>query len=375
MSVPFIDLSATTREISAELDAAIAATLAENRFIAGPQLEAFEREFAGYCGVRECVGVSNGLDALSLILRALDIGAGDEVIVPADTFIATWFAVSHVGAKPVPVEPDEATFNIDPYKVAAAVTSRTRAIMPVHLYGRPADMDAVNAVARRHNLAVIEDAAQAHGASYCGRRTGSLGTAAGFSFYPTKNLGALGDGGAVTTDDPRLARRIRRLQSYGSPERYVHTEIGFNQRLDELQAAILRVKLRHLDRWNAQRRAVAAAYRARLAATPLRLPNEPEDEGHVWHLYVVRPPDRAAFQRGMGACGVGTLTHYAVAPHLQEAYRSLGLSVGALPISEKLHAEVVSIPMWPQMSNAQIDEVCSSAKAVLAETGVHPGRE
>lgn len=368
MSVPFLDLSATTQEIRAELEFAIAETLSASRFVAGPQVEAFEREFAEYCGVQNCVGVSNGLDALSIILRALEIGSGDEVIVPANTFIATWLAVSHVGAKLVPVEPDEATFNIDPHKLNAAVSTRTRAIIPVHLYGRPADMDAVNAVARRHNLAVIEDAAQAHGATYHGRRTGSLGTAAAFSFYPTKNLGALGDAGAVTTDDEHLARRIRRLRNYGSLERYVHAELGFNQRLDELQAAILRVKLRYLDCWNAKRRQVASVYRSRLEATPLRLPDAPEGTDHVWHLYVVRPPDRAVFQRGMQACGVETLIHYAVAPHLQEAYRSLSLSVGDLPISEKLHSEVVSLPMWPQISSAQIEKVCSSVGAVLSET-------
>jgi dTDP-4-amino-4,6-dideoxygalactose transaminase len=371
VSVLFNDVSATTCEIRAELDLAIAETLTANRFIAGPQLDAFESEFAAYCGVGNCVGVSNGLDALSIILRALDIGGGDEVIVPANTFAATWLAVSHVGAKPVPVEPDERTFNIAADRIEAAISSRTRAIMAVHLYGRPAEMDAVNDVAMRHNLVVIEDAAQAHGATYRGRKTGSLGRVAAFSFYPTKNLGAVGDAGAVTTDDPSLAQRIRRLRNYGSLERYIFSEIGFNQRLDELQAAVLRVKLRHLDRWNEQRRAVAAAYRAGLSVTPLRLPDAPEDGAHVWHLYVVRTADRAAFQRGMGARGVQTLIHYPVAPHLQEAYRSLGLSVGALPISERLHAEVISLPMWPQMSCTQIEEVCSSVKAIFAETSIN----
>ena len=264
--IPFLDLRASYLELKTALDSAFQRVMASGWYILGEELKAFEAEFAEYCNVKYCVGVGNGLDALHLILRAMDIGQGDEVIVPSNTFIATWLAVSYAGATPVPVEPDEATYNIDPSKIEAAITEKTKAIMPVHLYGQPADMDPILKIAARHHLKVIEDAAQAHGARYKGKRTGSLGDAAGFSFYPGKNLGAFGDGGAVTTNDSTLAERVRRLSNYGSQVKYAHDVKGFNSRLDELQAALLRVKLRHLDAWNGRRRQIAAQYLRKLNA-------------------------------------------------------------------------------------------------------------
>ena len=265
MRIPFLDLKAASTELREELDAAYHRVMDSGWYILGEEVDAFEAEWAAYCGVRYCVGVGNGLDALHLILRAMDIGTGDEVIVPSNTYIATWLAVSYAGATPVPVEPDPRTFNLDPTRVEAAITPRTRALLPVHLYGQPADMDGLLEVARRHDLRVVEDAAQAHGATYKGRRCGGLADAAGFSFYPGKNLGALGDAGAVTTDDDRIADRVRALRNYGSRRKYYHDEKGYNSRLDPLQAAFLRVKARHLDEWNGRRAELASRYNLGLA--------------------------------------------------------------------------------------------------------------
>ncbi len=365
-SVPFLDFAAIRRELSPALDAAYRRVIEGDWFILGQELECFETQFAAYCDAKHCVGVGTGLDALYLSLRALEIGAGDEVIVPANTYIATWLAVSYAGALPRPVEPDPRTYNLDPVAVERAITSRTRAIMPVHLYGQPADMDPINAIARRHGLKVIEDAAQAHGARYKGRRAGSLGDAAGFSFYPGKNLGALGDGGAVVTNDSQLADRVRALRNYGSRTKY-HNELkGVNSRLDELQAAFLRAKLAVLDEWNARRGAVAARYVEVLSGLDITLPSVPDWAEPVWHLFVVRARQRDALQRALADAGIGTVIHYPVPPHLQPAYHELGLGPGSFPITEAVHREVLSLPMWPQMSDAQIDAVCEAIIASLA---------
>jgi dTDP-4-amino-4,6-dideoxygalactose transaminase len=366
-AIPFLDLGAGHAEARAELDAAWQRVLASDRLILGPEVEAFEAEFAAYCGAAHCVGVGNGLDALTLILRGLGIGAGDEVIVPSNTYIATWLAVTHAGATPVPVEPDPETFNLDPARVESAVTSRTRAIMPVHLYGQPADVDSIAAIAARHRLAVVEDAAQAHGARYRGRRVGTLGTAAGFSFYPTKNLGAFGDAGAVVTGDAALAARVRRWRNYGSREKYVNEVAGVNSRLDELQAALLRVKLARLDAWNRQRQAAAERYRSLLADADLALPPVPQWADPVWHLFVVRSPVRERLRKALATKQVETMVHYPIPPHRQPAYAALAMAEGSLPISERLHREVLSLPFWPQISAAQQTRVAEAIRDACSE--------
>ena len=358
MNVPFLDLKASSAELQAELDEACARVMRSGWFIMGTELEAFEAEFAAYCGAAHCVGVANGLDALQLILRALGIGAGDEVIVPSNTFIATWLAVSYAGATPVPAEPDERTYNLDPAALEAAITPRTRAIMPVHLYGQPADMDAINEVAGKHGLAVIEDAAQAHGARYRERCAGSLGHAAAYSFYPGKNLGALGDGGAVVTNDPALADRVRVLRNYGSRVKYYHEVEGFNSRLDELQAALLRVKLSRLDEWNERRRDVAAFYlRSLEGVAGLAQPFVPGWAAPVWHLFVVRHERRDALREHLAAAGIGTLIHYPLPPHLQAAYARLGYRQGAFPRAERMAREVLSLPIGPHLSAPEAEAV------------------
>ena len=357
--IPFLDLKHSYLELKKELDSAFQRVMDSGWYIHGAELKAFESEFADYCNVKYCIGVGNGLDALHLILRAMDIGAGDEVIVPSNTFIATWLAVSYAGATPVPVEPVEATYNIDPNRIEAAITERTKAIMPVHLYGQPADMDPVLKMAAKHHLNVIEDAAQAHGARYKGKRTGGLGDAAGFSFYPGKNLGAFGDGGAVTTNDSTLAERVRRLSNYGSQVKYAHDVKGFNSRLDELQAALLRVKLQHLDEWNGRRRKIADQYLQKLSAQNfLTLPHVPTWAEPVWHLFVVRTPERDRLQTYLTDCGVQTLIHYPVPPHRQGAYQELDHL--SLPVSEKLHKEVLSLPIGPVMDEDDIEQICNA---------------
>jgi dTDP-4-amino-4,6-dideoxygalactose transaminase len=368
--IPFLDFAALHAELRPELDAAYQRVVDSNHLILGAEVEQFEREFAAYCEAGDAIGVGNGLDALFLILKAMDIGAGDEVIVPSNTFIATWLAVSYVGATPVPVEPDSATFNLDPARIEAAITPRTRAIMPVHLYGQPADMDPIMAIARRHKLKVIEDAAQAHGARYRGRRVGALGDAAGFSFYPGKNLGALGDGGAIVTNDAELAQRVRVLRNYGSSVKYHNEFKGHNSRLDELQAAFLRAKLKGLDAGNVRRREIAARYLDGLAGAGLELPFVPEWAEPVWHLFVVRSPARQALQAALGERGIGTLVHYPIPPHRQPAYAELAMSEGSFPIAEAIHREVLSLPMWPQMRDEQVERVIASCVDVLAQAPV-----
>lgn len=362
--IQFLSLEAAYTELRSELEAAISRVLTSGHYILGPEVDAFEAEFAAYCGARHCIGVANGLDALHLALRAMDVGPGDEVIVPSNTYIATWLAVSQCGAIPVPVEPDPATHNIDPQRIEAAITPRTKVILPVHLYGQPADMDAILSVARRHGLRVLEDAAQAHGARYKGQRIGAHGDAVAWSFYPGKNLGALGDGGAITTNDAALADRLRVLRNYGSRVKYVNEVQGWNSRLDPLQAAVLRVKLAHLDEWNARRAAIAALYQHELAETGLVLPVVPAWAEPAWHLFVIRHPQRDDLQRRLADAGIGTLIHYPLPPHRQQAYAGLGLADHAWPIANRLADEVLSLPMGPHLSVAQAEQVVAAVKAV-----------
>ena len=355
--IPFLDLGAAYRELKPEIDAAVSRVLESGWYILGPEVEAFEAEWAAYCEAEHAVGLANGLDALILALRALDIGPGDEVIVPSNTYIATWLAVSGVGATPVPVEPDPATHNIDPARIEAAITSRTRAILPVHLYGQPADLDPILDIARRHGLRVIEDAAQAHGARYKGRRIGAHGDIVCWSFYPGKNLGALGDAGAITTNDAALAESVALLRNYGSRQKYVNEVAGVNSRLDPVQAAVLLVKLEVLDDWTNRRRAVAVAYNEGLKESGLILPHVPDWAEPVWHLYVVRTPDREAMQARLTKVGIGTLIHYPIPPHMQAAYAELGIAPDALPLARDIADEVLSLPMAPQLEEEEVGSV------------------
>lgn len=364
-SVPFLDLGRLHQSIRPQLDAAYCRVMDSGWFIMGPELEAFEAEFAQYCEVKHCIGVGNGLEALHLLLRAYGIGHGDEVIVPSNTFIATWLAVTQCGATPVPVEPDLGTHNIDPTLIAAAITNRTRAIIPVHLYGQTADMDPINEIATRHGLVVIEDAAQAHGARYKGRRAGSLGHAAGTSFYPGKNLGALGDGGAVLTSDDAIAGKIRQLRNYGSKVKYQHDIAGYNSRLDEIQAAFLRVKLTVLDDWNAKRRKIANQYSKFLATANIILPYVPKYAEPVWHLYVIRSKQRDALKVNLERQGISTVIHYPVPPHRQACYP--GFANQTLPIAEMLAGEVLSLPMSSVMDT---DELGLVVEAIVRPTSL-----
>lgn len=356
--VPFLDLAGLHAEIAEPLTEAFGRVMRSGWFVCGPELEAFEQEFAAYSGVKHCVGVGNGLDALHLLLKAYEIGPGDEVIVPSNTFIATWLAVSHAGATPVTAEPRLDTYNIDPEKIEQAITSRTRAIMPVHLYGQPADMDAINEIANRHNLIVIEDAAQSQGAKYKGRPCGSLGHAAGTSFYPGKNLGALGDGGAVLTNDQTIADKVRLLRNYGSTVKYHHEEIGFNSRLDEMQAAFLRVKLGCLDEWNSCRKQVAAKYSEGLRDAGVTLPFVPDWADPVWHLYVIATDKRDELREHLEQAGIGTLIHYPIPPHQQNCYANMKLN--GLEIAANMAKCVISLPMSPDLQDCDISAVISA---------------
>lgn len=361
--VPFLDLGAATAEIRTELDAAVGRVLQSGRYVLGPEVEAFEREFAAFVGTDHCVGVGNGLDAIELALRALGVGPGDEVIVPSNTYIATWLAVSRLGAVIVPVEPDPGTYNLDPARVEAAITPRTRAVVAVHLYGQPADMDPLLEVARTRRIRVAEDAAQAHGARYKGRPVGSLGDAAAWSFYPAKNLGALGDAGAVTTNDPHVADRVQALRNYGSRRKYVNEVRGVNSRLDELQAAVLRVKLPRLEEWNERRRHVAARYLDGLRGTALKLPSAAPGFDPVWHLFVVRSGARDRLQEHLAKHDVQTLIHYPIPPHRQAAYADLGYPVGAFPIAERIHRECLSLPIGPHLTDGQVGDVIDAVRS------------
>ena len=357
MKIPFLNLKANYLELQQELNAAYERVMESGWYILGQEVEAFETEFATYCGTRYCIGVGNGLEALHLILRAMNIGPGDEVIVPANTYIATWLAVSYAGATPVPVEPDEKTYNINPELVEAAITPKTKAILAVHLYGQPANMHPINEIAKRYELKVIEDAAQAHGARYKERRVGGLGDAAGFSFYPGKNLGALGDGGAVTTNDCDLANQIRLLRNYGSRVKYFNEIKGYNSRLDELQAAFLRVKLARLDEWNARRVRVANLYLEKLSViTDLTLPFIPTWADPVWHLFVVRYPKRSDLEKYLKDSAIETLIHYPVPPHLSDAYIGKQL-ISCFPITEQISQDILSLPISPHMLDEEVMRV------------------
>ena len=360
MNIPFLDLKAPHYELREEMCEAFKRVLDSGFYILGNEVAQFEKEFASYCASNYCIGVGNGLDALHLILCAYGIGEGDEVIVPSNTYIATWLAASCAGAIPVPVEPDESTYNINPTRIEAAITPRTRAIIAVHLYGQPADMDAINAIGKKHGLKVIEDAAQAHGAKYKGRRVGSLGDAAGFSFYPGKNLGAIGDGGAITTNDADLAENVRLLGNYGSKTKY-HNEVkGVNSRLDELQAAFLRVKLDKLDAWNIRRQTIAARYLDELKQSVLVLPFVPEWAEPVWHLFVVRSSKRDELQKSLADLGIATIIHYPIPPHLSAAYKDLYLEGHRYPLAQSLAESVLSIPIGPHLKMLDAENVIRS---------------
>ena len=362
-AIPFLELGSVYRESQAGIDAALARVAASGWYLMGKELAAFEAHYARFCGVRHCVGVANGLDALHLALRALGVGEGDEVIVPSNTYIATWLAVSQCGAKVVPVEPVQATYNLDPAGVAAAITERTKVILPVHLYGQPADMDPINSLAEQHGLRVLDDCAQAHAATYKGRPVGSLADLSAWSFYPGKNLGAFGDAGAVTSDDAAVAEQVRVLGNYGSRVKY-HNEVkGYNSRLDELQAAVLAAKLTGLRSATERRRSIAARYLESMQGLPLTLPQVPPFAEPAWHLFVVRHADRDALQKRLAERGIGTLIHYPVAPHLQPAYAEMGWKPGRFPIAEAIHAEVLSLPMWPAMNEAAVEQVIEAVRA------------
>lgn len=367
MKIPILDLKPAYDELRAELDAAYHRVMESGWVLLGRELEAFEREYAASIGARHCIGVANGLEAMQLVLMAWGIGPGDEVIVPSHGYIATWLAVSHAGATPVPCEPDPATYNLDPARLEAALSPRTKAILPIHLYGQTADMVAINAIARRHGLRVLEDAAQSHGALCHGRAAGALGDAAGISFYPSKNLGALADAGAVTTEDDALADRIRHLRNYGSKIRYHHEFQGLNSRLSELQAAFLRVKLPRLAEWNQRRTRLAARYQEGLADLPgITLPQVPAWSTPVWHLYVIRSAQRDALQQHLGARGIGTQIHYPIPPHLSGAYAKSGWKPGDFPLAERYAQEVLSLPIGPHVSVDQVEEVCAAIRDFAA---------
>ncbi len=360
--VPFLDLKQAYLELESEIDSAVKQVFNSGWYIQGSEVSVFEGEFSDYCSVTSCVGVANGLEAIELILRGYGIGLGDEVIVPAHTFIATWLAVSKTGARPVPIDIQEYSYNIDPTLIEGAINENTKAIIVVHLYGRPADMDPINLVARRYGLKVIEDAAQAHGATYFGRRVGSLSDAAAFSFYPGKNLGAMGDAGAVVSNDEELIQRIRMLSNYGSIEKYHHEVKGVNSRLDEIQAAILRVKLTKLDEWNARRLEIASEYNARLAELDVVVPEINKDFISSWHLYVIRVSNRQCIMEKCRRNGIQLLVHYPFLPSQMEAY-SKEYKERRFEVAERVVSEVVSLPIGPQMKLSQVERVCEVLRA------------
>ncbi len=357
MQISFSSFDAMHNEIKEEVIEKFKEVYEKNWYIQGQEVELFEKEFAEYCGAKYCVGCGNGLDALFLILKAYGIGLGDEVIVPSNTYIATALAVSYTGAKPIFVEPELETYNIDPEKIEEKITDRTKAIMAVHLYGKPAKMDKIKAIAEQYGLRLIEDAAQAHGAEYKGKKVGSLGDAAGFSFYPGKNLGALGDAGAVVTDDKSLADKVRALGNYGSDYKYHHIYQGHNSRLDELQAAFLRIKLRNLERWTADRRNTAKLYEQQMKHSDILLPTEVEEEKHVYHIFAIRSNRRDELEKYLNEKGIGTNKHYPIPMHLQGAYKELGMKRGDLPLAEEISATELSIPMYYGMTSEEVSYV------------------
>ena len=354
--IPFLDLKSINSNLKDEFHRALDKVLDSGNFILGAEVKSFEAEFSAYCESKFAVGVANGLEALSLTLRAWGVGPGDEVILPSNTFIATWLAVNHVGAKPVPVEPNNLTYNIDPLKIEAAITNKTKVIIAVHLYGQPSDMDVILDIGKRYKLKILEDAAQAHGAKYNEKKIGSLADAAAFSFYPGKNLGALGDAGAITTDDPILVENIRTLRNYGSKVKYENEVLGFNSRLDEIQAAFLRVKLKKLDIENKNRKKIAELYRKFLRKADLILPYVPEWADPVWHLYVVRSKKRKELIEKLNDAGIGNSIHYPIPPHLQKAYKDRNKD--SFPIAESMSQQILSLPIDPQLQEYDIKKIC-----------------
>jgi dTDP-4-amino-4,6-dideoxygalactose transaminase len=367
MQLPFVDLAAQRAALGDELRGAFLEALDRGDYILGSDVAAFETEFAAYCGVRHAIGVDSGTSALELALRAHGIGTGDEVILPANTFVATAFAVYHCGARPVLVDVDEETALIDVELLRSAITPQTRAIMPVHLYGQPADMDAIMAIAAEHGLVVVEDACQAHGARYRGRRAGALGSSAAFSFYPGKNLGAHGDGGIVVTDDDEIAERVKLLRNYGQLQKYRSESVGYNRRLDTIQAAGLRVKLRYLDAWNEARRGHAERYSEALGGTELGLPAVRDDVEMVWHLYVIRLRDRDSAARLLAEQGIQTGIHYPVPVHLQPACRDLGYLRGDFPVTERLADAILSLPMYPELPSGAAGHVAAALRGAVMD--------
>lgn len=367
--VPFLDLGAQYRTIATELQAAVASVLESGQYVLGARVEAFEEAFGAYCGTRHAVAVNTGTSALHLALLAAGVGEGDEVVTVPMTFVATVAAILYAGARPRLVDIDAATWTIDPSALEAAITPRTKAIIPVHLHGRVADMQPIIEIARAHRLAIIEDAAQAHGAEYRGRRAGSMGDLGCFSFYPGKNLGACGEGGCVVTDRDDLAARVRMLRDWGQAERYRHVLQGFNYRMDAIQGAVLAVKLRHLEAWTEARRDAAAAYQVLLADLPVGRPAAAERQGHAWHVFAVRVAERDRVQRALAERGIATGIHYPVPVHLQPAYAGLGYGPGDFPVSERLAAETLSLPLFPELTTAQIERVCKVLLEVCASGG------
>lgn len=362
-AIPFLNFEPMHKLIRSEIMQSFQDVYDANWFVMGKKLEAFEKEYAAFNDTKFSIGVSNGLDALHLALKALNVTKGDEVIVPSNTYIATALAASYVGATPVFVEPDPNTYNINPANIEAAITSKTKVIMPVHLYGQACDMDAIMTIAKKHNLFVVEDNAQAHGATFNDKITGSFGNANGTSFYPGKNLGALGDAGAVTTNDETIAKKIAMLRNYGSEKKYHNEEIGFNMRLDEVQAGFLSVKLKHLNEWTKQRKEIAKQYNEALKnVSDLVLPSVHANATHVYHLYVIKTKNRDGLQKHLSENGIGTLIHYPIPPHLQKAYQSLGLKKGSFPIAEELADNCLSLPIWPGMTLDQVNTVAENIK-------------
>tara|TARA_B100000963_G_scaffold346349_1_gene351470 strand:- start:8990 stop:10093 length:1104 start_codon:yes stop_codon:yes gene_type:complete len=359
IKIPFLNLGAAYQEIKTEIDAAIFRVTESGEYILGSEVNSFEDEWAEYCNAKHAVGVANGLDALILALRALDVGEGDEVIVPSNTYIATWLAVSAVGATPVPVEPDSRTYNIDTSKISSAISSKTKVILPVHLYGQPADMDPILSLARQHKISVVEDAAQAHGSYYKKKRIGGHGDVVCWSFYPGKNLGALGDAGAITTNRADIAEKVRLLRNYGSQKKYVNKVLGVNSRIDPIQAAVLRVKLKYLDEWTERRKHITTVYMKDLEGSGLILPHVPKWADPVWHLYVVRSAERDLLQKRLEDAGIGTLIHYPIAPYMQEAYSGLEISKDKLSLTNQIADEILSLPIGPQMESQQASFVCN----------------
>ncbi len=365
--IPYLDLKAQIKPLRAELDAAIARTIDNCSFCLGPDTAQFEKDFAKYCGAEHALGFNSGTSALHIALLLLNLKPGDEIITTPFTFVATSWAISYVGAKPVYVEIDDATFNIDPKLVERAITPRTKAVMPVHLYGQPFDIDPILEICRKHKLPLVEDAAQAVGAKYKGKTVGTFGELSGFSFYPGKNLGAFGEGGALVTNNAEYAKRAKSLREHGSTVRYYHDEVGFNYRMEGIQGAVLGIKLKHLEKWTRERQRVAKRYQELLAGTPLQLPQEPAYAESVWHLYVVRHPRRDELKAHLEANGVGCALHYPLPLHLQKCYANLGYKTGDFPIAEKAGRECLSLPIYPELTDAQIQRVVEVTKSFFTK--------